>query len=56
MKTENIITLNRALGILEGVSFGASESVRDAIACACDMIDEVLDKEREAENEKTKAF
>lgn len=45
MTAENRETLQRALGILEGASYGASERVQNAIYGAVEMIDIVLDKE-----------
>lgn len=49
MSNENRETIQRALGILEGVAYGAAERVQDAIALAVDMISEVLDKEAKDE-------
>ena len=45
MTQENRETIQRALGILEGVSYGAEERVQDAISLAVGMISAVLDKE-----------
>lgn len=45
MTNDNRETIQRALGILEGVAYGAAERVQDAISLAVDMISEVLDKE-----------
>ena len=45
MSNENRETIQRALGILEGVAYGAAERVVDAISLAVEMISEVLDKE-----------
>ena len=38
-------TIQRALGIIEGVSFGLSAPASDALFLAVEMIDEVLNKE-----------
>lgn len=45
MTAENRETLQRALGIIEGASYGASSKVQDALATACEMIDCVLREE-----------
>lgn len=45
MKQNNRETMQRAIGILEGASYGASERVQDAIALATDMLSNVLDDE-----------
>ena len=50
MTQDNRETMQRALGIIEGVSFGASERVQDALACVVDMLDDVL--RSDGENEK----
>ena len=54
MTRENMEIIQRALGILEGVAFGAGERVRDAIACAVTMFDEVMEKEVAVSYEKEK--
>lgn len=38
-------TIQRALGIIEGASFGVSSPTADALVIAVEMIDEVLNKE-----------
>lgn len=54
---ENRETVQRALDILEGVAYGASQRVQDAIYNAIETIDTVLaNEEREAEDEKEKGF
>ena len=45
MTQDNRETIQRALGILEGVAFGAAERVQDAISLAVEMISNVLDEE-----------
>ena len=49
MTKENRETMNRALGILEGASYGAAERVIDAISLAVEMLVNIL--ESEAKNE-----
>ena len=49
MKAENREAMERALGIIEGASYGASQRVQDALALACEMIDEVLREEERDE-------
>ena len=45
MTRDNRETMQRALGILEGAYFGASERVQEAIGTAVDMLDAVLQTE-----------
>lgn len=53
MKLNNRETMQRAIGIIEGASFGASSRVQDALAIACDMLDEILnDEEKGAADEQ----
>lgn len=47
MTQENRETMQRAMGIIEGVSFGAGTRVQDALACVIDMLDDVLKSEGE---------
>ena len=47
MTQENRETMQRAMGIIEGVSFGASDSVQNALALATELIDSVLNSEGE---------
>ncbi len=49
MSNENRETIQRALGILEGVGFCADTRVQDAIDLVVNMISEVLDKEAKDE-------
>ena len=42
-------TMNRALGIIEGASYGASARVQDALALAVELLDSVLNDEEVAE-------
>lgn len=47
MKLNNRETMQRALGIIEGASFGVGSKVQDALALACEMLDSVLIDEEE---------
>lgn len=47
MTKSNRETMQRALGIIEGASFGANIRVQDALALACEMLDSVLNDEVE---------
>lgn len=49
MKQRNRETIQRALGIIEGASYGASSRVQDALALASDLLDSILDDEEEVE-------
>ena len=53
MKLDNRETMQRAIGIIEGASWGASSRVQDALAVACEMLDAILnDKEEGAIDER----
>ena len=43
MTQDNRERLQRAVGIIEGASYGANSKVQDALALACDIIDNILD-------------
>jgi hypothetical protein len=47
MTQENRETMQRAVGIIEGAMYGASERVQDALALATELIDSVLNSEDE---------
>lgn len=49
MTQNNRETLQRAIGIIEGISYAAGSRVQDALAIACDMLDSVLKDEEEHE-------
>ena len=50
MKVENRLLLERVAGIIEGVSFGvADKPVAEALVNAVEMIDSVIEKESEGE-------
>ena len=46
MTLENRMTMERAIGILEGVSYGVEERIQNALLTVCEMLDEVLRKEQ----------
>lgn len=52
MTQENRETMQRALGIIEGTMYGASERVRDALALATELIDSVMNSEVKDEHSK----
>lgn len=52
MKHTNRESMQRAIGIIEGASFGASIRVQDALAIAVDLLDDVLNKEEDGSNEQ----
>ena len=45
MTPENRETMQRAIGIIEGASWGANARVQDALAVAVEMLDGVLKEE-----------
>lgn len=47
MTQNNRETMQRAIGIIEGVSWGAPQRVGDALAVACEMLDAILNDEEE---------
>lgn len=49
MTIENRETMQRAIGIIEGASYGANTRVQDALALACEMLDNVLQNEEGSE-------
>ena len=51
MKRDNRETMQRAIGIIEGVSWGASQRVIDALSVAMDMLDAILNDKEEADDE-----
>lgn len=50
MTKENRETMHRALGILDGVAFGATPRVIEALALAVEMLDKVLESEDKHED------
>ena len=52
MKQSNRETLQRAIGIIEGASYGASERVQDALTLAAELLDAVLIDEEKQEERK----
>lgn len=53
MKLKNVSTIERALGIIEGVSWVIGEKATDALTCAVEMIDSALDDERKEKSNET---
>ena len=47
MKTTNREAMHRAIGIIEGASFGANSRVQDALALATELLDSILSDEEE---------
>lgn len=48
MKLDNRETMQRAIGIIEGASYGAGSRIQDALSLACELLDSVLsDKEEQ---------
>ena len=47
MKLNNRETMQRAIGIIEGASYGANQRVQDALVLATEMLDSVLNDEEE---------
>ena len=45
MKLENREEMQRAIGIVEGVSFGVNDAAQDALAFAIEILDKVLENE-----------
>ena len=49
MTQKNRETMQRAVGIIEGAMYGASERVQDALILATELIDSVMDSEVKTE-------
>ena len=49
MKIENREEMQRAIGIVEGVSFGVKGAAQDALALAIEILDKVLENEPAAD-------
>jgi hypothetical protein len=47
MTRENRESMQRAIGIIEGISWAANSKVQDALSVACEILDEVLKNEVE---------
>ena len=52
MTCKNIETIQRALGIIEGVMFGVKEPLSTGLATAVDMIDEAVRDECKTRGEE----
>lgn len=50
MKNDNRETMQRAIGIIEGVLCAVSESVQDTLLIAVEMLDDVMSKEDQNDN------
>ena len=46
MKRKNIENMERALGILDGLSFVVPSQTSDALVCALEMLNEILEDEK----------
>ena len=44
MKLEERITIERAIGLIEGASFAAAPKIQQALCCAVEMLDGVMSK------------
>lgn len=56
MTQNNRESMQRAIGIIEGASYGASTRLQDALITAVEMLDAILnDKEEGADNEQREA-
>ena len=47
MTQENRESMQRAIGMIEGAMFGASERVRDALSLAVDYLENILKEDKE---------
>lgn len=47
MTPENRESMNRAIGMIEGAMFGASERVRDVLSLAADYLENILKEDKE---------
>lgn len=45
MKLKNKETMQRAIGIIEGVSWSADQKIADALVAVVEMLDSVLESE-----------
>ncbi len=52
MKLNNRETMQRAIGIIEGASWGASQRVIDALSVATEMLDAILNDKEEGANDE----
>ena len=49
MKIKDKLTIERALGIIEGAAVGVDEHISSILITAVEMITEVMDKENEGD-------
>lgn len=47
MIDENKLTMERVIGMIDGLSYGVEEPIRDALLIVCEMLGEVLRKEQD---------
>ena len=53
MKLKNIETMQRAIGIIEGISWASTDArIADALLCVVEMLDSVMESEAK-ENDRT---
>lgn len=52
MTRTNVEVLNRAIGMIEGASFGAPDKVQSALSCVVDMLEGILNDPEEEEVKK----
>lgn len=52
MKLDNRETMQRAIGIIEGASYGANTRVQDALITAVEMLDAILNDKEEGANDE----
>ena len=55
MKQQCRETVQRAIGLIEGVAWVSDEKVSNALICVVEMLDGVLTAEEGADNEQRKA-
>lgn len=51
MTDENKSTMERAIGIIEGLSYGVEERIQDALLTVCEMLENILRKEQNNDGE-----
>lgn len=52
MTRTNVEVLNRAIGMIEGVSFAAPDKLQNALSCVADMLEGILNDPKEEETKK----
>ena len=51
MTIQDKLTIERALGLIEGVAYGCKEPLQTGLYTAVEMISEVIDRESEVQGE-----